>query len=111
MEAKYTQVIAHQEAIDTRLNAFDRLSASGTLERASIRDRLTTLEAQISPVVVTSNIIEKFGSHLGALDGRSDTFDRNLLAEQKLRADQIAGLCAKLAGIAGASGKRPLTCP
>lgn len=114
MESKYVLAVASNTALATRVNAIEKVNETWSTERAVIRlafnDRLTKLEAQISPVVVTSDVIEKYGSHLGALDGRADTMDRNLLAEQKARAEQIANLCAKIVGIAGASGKKVPSC-
>jgi hypothetical protein len=76
-----------------------------------MRERILKLETLISPYVVTSEVIERFGAHLGAIDGRLDTTDRNLLAEVNQRQLQIAAVCARLVGVIGASGRKPIQCP
>jgi hypothetical protein len=115
MQSKYVMAIASNAALDTRIDALEKVVDAWSKERAvnllSVNNRLTKLETEIAPVVVTADVIEKYASHLGALDGRADTLDRTLLFEQRERAAQIAALCAKLAGIAGASGKKAVSCP
>lgn len=107
MEAKYTAVIAGQEALLTRVNSVDKVIASDGIERASVRDRITKLEAQISPVVVTSDVIATYGAHLGGLDAAVVGVQKRQTELQ----DQIISLCANLVGIRGASGKAPRPCP
>ncbi len=114
-EMKYDKVMASNTALGVRIDAVEKIIEVWSKERAvnllAVNSRLTKLETEVSPVIVTSDVIEKYGSHLGALDGRADTLDRNLLYEQRERADQISRLCAKLVGIMGASGKKSLSCP
>jgi len=115
MEAKYVEAIASNSALATRVNALEEVNKAWSAERSVLRiafnDRLTKLETMISPVVVTSDVISNYGAHLGGLDAAVKVTNDDLLDEQKIRAAQITGLCAKLAGIIGASGKHPLTCP
>jgi hypothetical protein len=111
MQRSYVQVEGKQDALTSRVDALAKIDEAGAAERAGLRERVLKLETLISPYIVTSEVIEKFGTHLGALDGRLDTTDRNLLAEVNQRQLQIATVCARLVGVVGASGRRPIQCP
>lgn len=111
LQRSYVEVLGKQDALMSRVEALAKVDEAAGQERAGLRDRILTLEDRISPFIVTSDVIEKFGGHLGSLDGRVDTTDRNLLAEVNQRQLQVTAICARLVGIIGASGKKPIQCP
>jgi hypothetical protein len=113
--AEYTQLIAEVKAVTIRQDALEKISETETADRSisrqSFNTRLTKVEASIAPSIVTSELLNSHTNHLGEIDGRWQTTDRALQAEQVLRASQIAAICAQLVGIRGASGKKPVPCP
>ena len=104
-------MLASNVAQGTRLSALERVVEAWSKERAinlaSVNSRLTKLETEISPVVVTSDVISNYGAHLGGLDARAGSIEKQL---EELRA-QVTSLCASYRSLAGASGKKQSPCP
>jgi hypothetical protein len=115
MEEKYVRIIAAEKALDTRIDAIEEVNKarSGDLyvTRLSINDRLTKLETEIGPKVITSELLERYGNHISALDGRADETKRDMNAMREALQAQITGLCVEIRGIGASSGKKARACP
>jgi glucose-6-phosphate-specific signal transduction histidine kinase len=111
MEAKYVLVIASNEALSTRLGALEKVNESSNAEMTAIRDRLTKVETEAGPKVITSELLDRYGAHINALDGRSDEIKRSLDTMREALQAQITGLCVEIRGIGASSGRKARSCP
>lgn len=115
MEAKYVRAISSNEALATRVAALEDVNKASAAERSVIRlsfnDRLTKLETEVGPRVITSELLDRYGAHISALDGRSDEIRRGMDEMRAALQAQITGLCVEIRGIGASSGKKARACP
>ena len=109
------RIIASEKALDTRIEAIEEVIKERNnafyTRSVSVNDRLTKLETQIGPKVITSELLERYGNHISALDGRADETKRDMNAMREALQAQITGLCVEIRGIGASSGKKARACP